>query len=121
MFQMPKGENINLAGWHVAHIFDVKNGDVSFAAWDRTELVRRTVRNIHPCNYFFIPKQDWQRHGGDPSVISFFYDRLASRYSAIWPEFLRLVAGTPRTPRSTVARRFRCTTWYRPEVSLRSA
>jgi hypothetical protein len=53
MFGIPKGENISSAGWHVAHIFDVKNGDVSFAAWDRTELVRRMVRNIHPCNYFF--------------------------------------------------------------------
>jgi hypothetical protein len=96
MFRIPKGENISSAGWHVAHIFDVKNGDVSFAAWDRTELVRRMVRNIHPCNYFFVPKQDWQRHGGDPRVIAFFYDRLAAKYHAIWAEFLALAAATPQ-------------------------
>ena len=62
MFEMPKGENISVAGWHVAHLFDVKNGDVDFTGWDRQELERRMVRNIHPCNYFFIPKQDWQQH-----------------------------------------------------------
>jgi hypothetical protein len=96
MFRMPKGENVSIAGWHVAHIFDVKNGDVSFAAWDRTELVRRMIRNIHPCNYFFIPKQDWQRHGGDRRVISFFYDKLASKYQTIWAEFLTLAAADPQ-------------------------
>lgn len=94
MFRMPKGENVSVAGWHVAHIFDVKNGDVAFAAWDRAELVRRMVRNIHPCNYFYIPKQDWQRNGGDPRVIAFFYDMLASKYHSIWSEFLALAAGT---------------------------
>jgi hypothetical protein len=96
MFAIPKGENISLAGWHVAHIFDVKNGDTLFAAWDRQELVRRMIRNIHPCNYFYIPKQEWQRHGGDPSVISFFYDKFASKYEAIWPAFMKLAEATPR-------------------------
>jgi hypothetical protein len=95
MFRMPKGENINIAGWHVAHIFDVKNGDVTFAAWDRAELVRRMVRNVHPCNYFYIPKQGWQRNGGDPRVIAFFYETLASKYRAIWSEFLEHAAGSP--------------------------
>ncbi len=90
MFAISKGDNISVAGWHVAHIFDVKNGDVSFAAWDRQELARRMVRNIHPCNYFYIPKQDWQRNGGDPSVVSFFCDKFALKYEAIWPEFTRL-------------------------------
>jgi hypothetical protein len=96
MFRMPKGENISVAGWHVAHIFEVKNGDVSFSAWDRQELVWRMVRNIHPCNYFFVPKQDWQRHGGDPRVIAFFYERFAVKYHAIWAEFLTLAAAAPQ-------------------------
>lgn len=95
MFRIPKGDNISTAGWHVAHIFDAKNGDVSFAAWDRAELVRRMVRNIHPCNYFFVPKQEWRRYGGDPSVIAFFYDEFSSKYRAIWPEFLTLAVGAP--------------------------
>ena len=73
MFQVRLQENINQAGWHVAHIFDAKDRNVTFNRWDRNELVRRTARNIHPCNYFYIPKTDWQRHGGDPAVIAFFY------------------------------------------------
>jgi len=56
MFQVRLPENINKAGWHVAHIFDVKDRDVQFRRWDRKELVRRFARNIHPCNYFYIPK-----------------------------------------------------------------
>lgn len=97
MFHLPKGANISSAGWHVAHIFDVKNGDVAFLDWDRNGMVRRMVRNIHPCNYFYVPKTDWQRVGGDPTVIAFFYEKFASVYHAVWPEFLRLVGGTPPT------------------------
>jgi hypothetical protein len=52
MFRVRMPENINKAGWHVAHIFAVKDGAVQFGQWDRDELMRRTARNIHPCNYF---------------------------------------------------------------------
>jgi hypothetical protein len=94
MFDIPKGENASQAGWHVAHIFDAKNGDVGYENWDRAEVRRRMVRNIHPCNYFYIPKQNWQRYGGDPAVIAFFSEKFSSRYESIWPDFLRLVEGT---------------------------
>ncbi len=95
MFQVHLPVNISQAGWHVAHIFDVKDGNVTFQKWDRNELLRRTARNIHPCNYFYIPKTDWQSHGGDPTVIAFFYEKFRSLYRPIWEDFLRLVDGTP--------------------------
>jgi hypothetical protein len=95
MFQVRLPENINQAGWHVAHIFDAKDRNVTFKRWDRNELVRRTARNIHPCNYFYIPKTDWQRHGGDPAVIAFFYEKFKTLYGPVWEDFLRLVDGQP--------------------------
>jgi hypothetical protein len=95
MFHVRLPESINSAGWHVAHIFDVKDRDVEFHQWRRDELIRRTARNIHPCNYFYIPKYEWQRYGGDPKVITFFYHKFRSIYRTIWEDFLRLVGGTP--------------------------
>jgi len=96
MFDIRKRDNISAAGWHVAHIFDAKNRDVGFRRWEKTELVRRTARNIHPCNYFYIAKNEWQRYGGDPRVIAFFYDKFKARYRTIWDDFLKLVDGKPQ-------------------------
>ena len=42
----------NAAGWHVAHLFAVKDGRTDFARWTRADAVGRFVRNVHPCNYF---------------------------------------------------------------------
>jgi len=95
MFQVRLPESINKAGWHVAHIFDVKDRDVHFRRWDRKELVRRFARNIHPCNYFYLPKYEWQRYGSNPTVIAFFYEQFKSIYRTIWEDFLRLVDSTP--------------------------
>lgn len=90
MFALPRGDHVSAAGWHVAHIFDAKNRDVGFANWSRAELSRRMVRNIHPCNYFYIPKAEWQRHGADRSVIGYFANQFALRYHTVWQEFLGL-------------------------------
>ena len=79
MFEIRLPESISSAGWHVAHIFDAKDRNTAYEQWNRTELVRRMVRNIHPCNYFYIPKIDWQRYGGDPVVVAFFYEKFAER------------------------------------------
>lgn len=95
MFYVGLQDDINKAGWHVAHIFDVKNRNVDFHQWDRNELTRRMARNIHPCNYFYIPKWEWRRHGGDPRVIGFFYEKFESLYRTIWKDFLRIVDGEP--------------------------
>jgi hypothetical protein len=95
MFDVRLPDNINQAGWHVAHIFDVKDRNVDFHQWHRNELTRRMARNIHPCNYFYIPKREWQRHGGNRRVIAFFYDKFESLYRTIWKDFLKLVDGVP--------------------------
>jgi hypothetical protein len=93
MFQIRLPENINSAGWYVAHMFNVKDRNVSFRSSDRNELMRRAARNIHPCNYFYVPKLDGRRHGEHPMVIAFFYDKFRSLYRTVWDDFLRLVEG----------------------------
>jgi hypothetical protein len=100
MFHIHLPEQVSQAGWHVAHIYDAKDRNLDYPHWDRAELLRRTARNIHPCNYFYIPKTDWQRHGGDPRVIDFFYEKFADLYAPIWSEFLELVGGVPREVRT---------------------
>ena len=96
MFQVRLPESINKAGWHVAHLFDVKDRNVEFHRWDRNELKRRFARNIHPCNYFYVPMNEWKRHGGNPTVIAFFYEQFKLVYRTIWEDFLKLVDGTPQ-------------------------
>ena len=86
---------ISHAGWHVAHILDAKDRNVNWRSWSRGELIRRFVRNLHPCNLFYIPKTDWQPYGCDPRVIAFFAAIYSHRYKHVWPEFLRLAQGTP--------------------------
>lgn len=78
------------AGWHIAHIFGVKDGNTDFERWTRADVVGRFVRNIHPCNYFPIAKTEWQRWGGDRRVIGVFASMYAERYRDIWPQFVRL-------------------------------
>lgn len=83
-------ESINAAGWHVAHIFAVKDRNTEYRKWNTRELVRRCVRNIHPCNYFLVPKTDWQIWGGNERVISYFANLYQELYGQIWTEFLSL-------------------------------
>lgn len=85
--------SISAAGWHVAHIFPVKDRNTNYRAWNHDELARRCVRNIHPCNYFFIPKTDWQVWGGNDHVISYFAKLYEDYYHSVWTDFVSL-AGT---------------------------
>lgn len=87
----------NAAGWHIAHIFDVKDGDTNYAKWHRADVARRFVRNVHPCNYFPLPKPEWRRWGGDERVIGVFAAVYASRYASVWREFLALADATENT------------------------
>ena len=80
----------NEAGWHVAHIFDVKDGNTNYSAWRRPEVIARCVRNVHPCNYFLIAKPEWQRWGADERVIGYFAALYADHYKSVWPAFLQL-------------------------------
>ena len=85
--------NINKAGWHVAHVFDVKTGDTNYHDWRLRELVSRFLRNVHPCNYFIVPKVDWQKWGGEERVIGYFAQLHKERYPNVWSEFVKLSQG----------------------------
>jgi hypothetical protein len=88
------------AGWHIAHLFDVKDGSTDFRAWCRSDAVARFIRNIHPCNYGLVPKPEWQRWGGNERVIAFFVERFAARYADVSDEFRRMA----RADRDAIAR-----------------
>lgn len=89
----------NTAGWHIAHLADVKDGDTSYRVWAKREVVRRFIRNVHPCNHCLLPKPDWQRWGADRRVTAFVATRYAARYADVWDEFAFL-ANVDRAPRS---------------------
>lgn len=95
MFGVHLPVNISQSGWHVAHIFNVKDRNTDYDIWDRNELLHRTIRNIHPCNYFYIPKTDWQKYGGDPQIIAFFQNKFQQLYQPIWQDFLNLAGAKP--------------------------
>lgn len=80
------------AGWHIAHVLSVKDGDTDYRSWSRADAVRRFVRSVHPCNYFPIAKTEWQRWGSDARVIGRFAALFADRYHTVWPAF-RALAG----------------------------
>ena len=94
--------SINDAGWHVAHILNAKDWNTDWKNWSRNELIKRFVRNIHPCNCFYVPKREWHRYGGDTGVIGFFASIYAERYSAVWSEFL--ISLEPFSQRSVQSR-----------------
>jgi hypothetical protein len=87
--------HINAAGWYVAHIFPAKNGDTYYPGWDKEELTWRTIRNIHPCNQFYVPKIAGAKLGEEPQVIAYFAARYQQRYASIWSEFLALADVVP--------------------------
>lgn len=84
------GLTANAAGWHTAHIFNVNNGRTDFAQWSRVEVIGRFIRKVHPCNYFLLPKTNWQQWGGDARVLAYFGAMYAERYANVWPAFLAL-------------------------------
>lgn len=78
------------AGWHIAHILNVNDRNLDYSSWSRREVVRRFMRNIHPANYFLLPKCDWQRLGNDADIVDFFAAVHRERYASIWDEFAEL-------------------------------
>jgi hypothetical protein len=80
--------SLNDYGWHAAYIFDVKDRHADYLAWTREEVVRRFLRNIHPCNCFLIPKTGWREYSGNPTLKAFVQEEYAARYASIWPEFV---------------------------------
>jgi hypothetical protein len=96
--------NINAKGWHVAHLNDAKDGDTGYENWDRQNLVRRFIRNLHPCNLFYMPKLKPQTYGGGLDEKSFYYEVLSTRYASVWQEFTALAAGSRPPQGSSTAR-----------------
>jgi hypothetical protein len=95
MFQVASRPTVNTAGWHAAHVRDVKDRDTDWRHWPRTTAAWRFVRNIHPCNVFFVPKADWQLVGGDRALIASVAAHYRRRYLAIWDEYEALAVGDP--------------------------
>lgn len=95
MFRVKLPETINSAGWHVAPIYEAKDDNTDYPNWSAEALVWRAVRNLHPCNYFYIPKTDWKKHGGQAAVLSFFQEKYATLYAPIWEDFLQRAQATP--------------------------
>lgn len=91
IFKIKEKENVSKSGWHVAHIFNAKDRKTNINEWDRDELLKRTFRNIHPCNYFYLPKTNWQKNGGDGNVIAYFYDKFKQKYNSVFEEFESIV------------------------------
>jgi len=89
-----KYSTVSTAGWHVAHILDVKDGNVDWRSWTRTDAARRFVRNVHPLNLFYVPMAEWMRVGGDPDLVGYVASVYATRWPNIWAQFTSL-AGTP--------------------------
>ena len=95
MFDIGSVPTINGAGWHAAHILDVKDGNIDWRGWDRVGATWRFVRNVHPCNVFYVPtKPDWQRVGGDHALIASVAGFYRERYAAVWEEFTRLAGAS---------------------------
>jgi hypothetical protein len=95
-FQMSKWTTVNGSRWHAAHIFDVRDRDTDWRGWSRESAVRRFIRNIHPCNVFFVPLIEWRRVGADPDLIAAVAAHYRRRHASVWMEFLRLAQGEPQ-------------------------
>lgn len=88
MFQIGSGENLSRSGYHAAHIMNAKNGDTNWKHWDRQELIRRVLVNIHPCNMFLTAKTGWPKQGGRPDIISWVIGAYRQRYMDTMERFL---------------------------------
>lgn len=101
MFDIKIKGHISHAGWHVAHIYDVKDRDTDFYNWSQSELMKRTARSIHPCNYFYIARyaKSWIKYGQDENFLQFFYEKFQIKYQSIWNDFLGLINAKPLSTR----------------------
>ena len=94
MFHVGRTPTVSDAGWYVGHLLNVKDGNTDWQRWPRPAVVRRFIRNIHPCNVFYVPKANGQQVSSDPRLIASIAARYRERYASIWDEFAAL-AGAP--------------------------
>lgn len=89
MFKLPKDRKyLNETGFHAAHLLNAKDGNVDWRNWDRSELARRTLKNIHPCNMFLVSKVEWGIHGGRPDILRWITKKYLDRYGDVMRSFL---------------------------------
>jgi hypothetical protein len=94
--RLSRSVNISEKGWHVAHVFDVKDGDTRYEHWDSQNLIRRFIRTVHPCNFFYMPNLKGLPYGGRDDERAFYYDVLSKRHAGVWQEFSTLAGAAPR-------------------------
>jgi hypothetical protein len=100
MFELAGIPTVNQSGWHVAHILPAKDGDTDWPRWSRAAVVARFVRNLHPCNCFYLPLTGWQAFGASPDLLAFAAQVHRERYGRTWSEFIALARGPDIAPPS---------------------
>jgi hypothetical protein len=89
-------KSVSAAGWYIAHINGVKGLAGSAKTCSTSDVIARFIRNVHPCNYFYVPKNGrW--YGEQQDVINFVAERFQSLYNDTWSEFQQL-AKDKRSP-----------------------
>ncbi len=101
MFRIPKVDTLNRAGYHLAHIIPAKNLDTNWQSWSKSELERRFLLNVHPCNWFPIAKTDWRTNGGRADIIDWVKSAYRERYGDLYVSFAERT-GTKWTERLEV-------------------
>ncbi|RWO51193.1 hypothetical protein [Mesorhizobium sp.] len=88
LFKVGRLQTLNSAGDHAAHILSAKNRDTDWQGWTRSELARRMLVNIHPCNVFLVAKPEWTRNGGRSDIIAWVTNAYLRRYGATMERLL---------------------------------
>ena len=89
-----RGKTINSFGYHVAHIYDVKDGKTDYENYSKKEIIKRFIRNIHPLNCFYISTVRWQYYGKKIEISSYFANLFSKKYGRTWTEFIEMVLPT---------------------------
>lgn len=89
-----RGKTINSFGYHVAHIYDVKDSKTDYENYSKKEIIKRFIRNIHPLNCFYISTVRWQYYGKKIEIRSYFADLYSKKYGRVWNEFIEMVLPT---------------------------
>ena len=89
MFDIKLSNNLSKAGFHLAHLSNVKNRDTNWKDWNKEELERRMRLNIHPWNWCLIAKECWRIFGANEDIIGFIDQEYIERYGAPYVQWRR--------------------------------
>ena len=87
IFDIKLKNQLNKAGFHLAHLSDVGNRDTSWHSWNKEELQRRMVLNLHPWNWSLIAKKNWQHYGGRKDIIVAIHHEYTELYGQPYIEW----------------------------------